>query len=101
MRDCSWRILLLGPLSAGHKLDVVLTPELSSNQRGVALYGWHRPSNTGLVGRDSCEEAPFLFWGVRRHPARQQNRNPLGSNLLSLDAFCRASVKRSPRPAVP
>ena len=33
-----------GMFSAGHKLDVVLSPELSLNQGTVALYGWHQPN---------------------------------------------------------
>ncbi len=30
-------------LTAGHKKDVVVTPELASNPGRVAIYGWHEP----------------------------------------------------------
>lgn len=32
----------MGTLTAGHKKDVVDTPELTSNPGRVAIYGWHR-----------------------------------------------------------
>ena len=57
----------LGPLSAGHKLDVVLTPRLSSNPGGVALYGWHRPDGKPIqplyTGR--MDGRPVFSHGIR------------------------------------
>ena len=34
----------LGKLTAGHKKDVVLTPDVGDGFDRVVIYGWHRPS---------------------------------------------------------
>lgn len=38
----------LGTLVAGHKKDVVLTPQLADAPGKVAIYGWHRPDGTAI-----------------------------------------------------
>lgn len=36
----------LGTLVAGHKKDIVLTPQLADAPGKVAIYGWHKPEGT-------------------------------------------------------
>ncbi len=38
----------LGTLVAGHKKDVVLTPQLADAPGKVAIYGWHKPDGTAI-----------------------------------------------------
>ena len=56
-----------GALSAGHKLDVVLTPKLSENPGGVALYGWHRPDGQPIQPLSTCrmDGRPAFSHGIR------------------------------------
>ena len=37
-----------GALVAGHKKDIVLTPQLAGAPRKVAIYGWHRTDGTAI-----------------------------------------------------
>ncbi|MSU25058.1 MAG: hypothetical protein EXS32_14720 [Opitutus sp.] len=37
-----------GTLVAGHKKDVVLTPQLATSPGKVAIYGWHRPDGVAI-----------------------------------------------------
>jgi pimeloyl-ACP methyl ester carboxylesterase len=38
----------LGTLVAGHKKDVVITPQLTAKPSSVAIYGWHRLDGTAI-----------------------------------------------------
>ena len=56
-----------GAFSAGHKLDVVLTPNLSETPGVVALYGWHQPNGEPIqplyTGR--MDGRPAFSHGIR------------------------------------
>lgn len=56
-----------GTFSAGHKLDVVLSPELSSNPGAIALYGWHRPDGEPIqpLYTRRMDGRPVFSHGIR------------------------------------
>lgn len=103
-----------GSLVAGHKKDVVLTPQLDSRPGRVAIYGWHRPDGepiqplyTGhsdrwvdyshgirLVGR------VVLIDGIR-HDMLDVLRDTTLAGLLSNEgAMAQPWYERTPVPAV-
>jgi hypothetical protein len=38
----------LGALVAGHKKDIVITPQIQPGSTKVAIYGWHKPEGTAI-----------------------------------------------------
>ncbi len=47
-RDAGLVVHPRGTLVAGHKKDVVTTPQLATSQGRVAIYGWHRLNGTAI-----------------------------------------------------
>jgi hypothetical protein len=56
-----------GAFVAGHKKDVVLSPEVEANPGKVAVYGMHRPDGTPRQRLSTVAEADFVYYnhGVR------------------------------------
>ena len=57
----------LGPLTAGHKKDVVLTARLRAAQDRVAIYGWHRPDGRPIQPLSTVHGARYADYshGIR------------------------------------
>lgn len=61
----------LGVLTAGHKKDIVITPQLVARPAQVAIYGWHQPDGRPIQGLSLVHEATYADYshGVRLvHP---------------------------------
>jgi hypothetical protein len=56
-----------GTFSAGHKLDVVITPELAANPGAVAIYGWHQPNGEPIqpLYTRRADNRPVFSHGIR------------------------------------
>ena len=57
----------LGPLTAGHKKDLVLTTRLRRRPGRVAIYGWHRTSGKPIQPLSTVHGARYADYshGVR------------------------------------
>lgn len=86
----------LGSLTAGHKKDVVLTPQLDTLKGRVAIYGWHRPDGTPIQPLNVSHTSDHVDYshGIRlvrdrilidgsEHELSIVLRDPLLSTLLS------------------